>query len=244
MKYLGNLRGPSGAALFFHWLCYAVSPVSKHPVDICGYVAMDGTQACELCLDMYHPRRSNLAPLGLEPVPYPAALGIDLALAYGVNACVEDFPHGLPAALIRTLGEVRKALARQAQERLDTHRFSRIGRSTDVPDEAELERAKRWVTSTQMKRDKTAVRLYKKVLKGERPRYSLYLRAFEDEEGGMLPEHRAHEQLLAYYLGEKTPLVSLASTAASQRGQPGFIRETTGRLCSRRSSRAPGAPSR
>ena len=126
IKYLGKLRGESGFALFFHRICSTSSPVCQHSIDVYETVCMDGTQWATLHFDMYHPRRSNLAPAGFTLVPFDRRLKMDLPFAYGVNELVSDFPHGLPGAIVRLYGEhPGNTFARHAQEKLDHYTFRR-----------------------------------------------------------------------------------------------------------------------
>lgn len=128
IKYLGKLRGRSGSALFFHRICSTSSPVCEHSVDVYETVCMDGTQWATLYFDMYHPRRSNLAPDGFTLMPFDRQLKMDLPFAYGVNGLVSNFPHGLPDAIVKLYGKIPGAtFARRAQEQLDRYEFRRPG---------------------------------------------------------------------------------------------------------------------
>lgn len=124
IKYLGKLRGTSGFALFFHRIGSSSSPVSEKSVDIYGTVCMDGSQWSTLYFDMYHPRRSNLAPNGFTLIPFNRQLKIDLPYAYGINDLVKDFPYGIPDALVRCYGKhLGATFARHAQEKIDKYNF-------------------------------------------------------------------------------------------------------------------------
>jgi hypothetical protein len=126
IKYLGKLRGKTGHALFFHRNCSTTSPICKHPVDIYETVCMDGTQWKTLYFDMYHPRRSNIAPPGYSLTPYDKSLGEDIPLAYGVNHPVTNFPYGLPGAIERLYGgEIGHVFAKHAREKLNKYNFWR-----------------------------------------------------------------------------------------------------------------------
>jgi hypothetical protein len=126
IKYLGKLRGKNGSALFFHRVGSTSSSICKYPVDIYQTVCMDGTQWKTLYFDFYHPRRSDLAPLGYSLMHYDKTLRTDIPFAYGVNFPVDNFPHGLPEALIKFYGEeTGKVFASHAREKLNKYNFER-----------------------------------------------------------------------------------------------------------------------
>ncbi|MGH7146935.1 MAG: hypothetical protein ACREIJ_03425 [Nitrospiraceae bacterium] len=126
LKYLGKLRGETGQALMFHRLGSFGSPVVKNLVDRYEVVCLDGTQWNILDFDLYHPRRSKLAPPGYTLTPYNKDLGMDLPYAFGTNALVSDFPFGLPEAVIALYGESPGAnFARKISERLQKYEFRR-----------------------------------------------------------------------------------------------------------------------
>jgi hypothetical protein len=126
IKYLGKLRGPTGAALFFHRIKSTNSPVCQHPVDVYEAVCMDGTQWQTLHFDMYHPRRSNLTPPGYSLMTYDKRLKFDIPIAYGVDFLVKDFPYGLLDSLVECYGaEIGTVFARHAGEHLKKVNFKR-----------------------------------------------------------------------------------------------------------------------
>lgn len=124
IKYLGKLRGRTGCAVFFHRIGSTSTPVTTQAIDIYQVVCMDASQWATLHFDMYHPRRSNLAPDGFTLMPFDRNLKMDLPFAYGVNSRCPDFPYGMPAALVECYGERPGAtFARHAQEKLAQHDF-------------------------------------------------------------------------------------------------------------------------
>jgi len=126
IKYLGKLRGRTGRALFFHRIKSTNSPVCQHPVDVYETVCMDGTQWQTINFDMYHPRRSNLAPLGYSLMTYDKRLKFDIPFAYGVDFFVKDFPYGLLDSLVECYGaEMGRVFARHAGEHLRKVNFKR-----------------------------------------------------------------------------------------------------------------------
>lgn len=126
IKYLGKLRSASGFPLFFHRLASAASPVCDRPVDLYQVVGMDGKQWGKLYLSMYHPRRSNMAPAGYSLKPFGGLLRKEPEVAYGIDGLVENFPFGLPSALVTHYGPIMgRTLARQAQASLERYDFTR-----------------------------------------------------------------------------------------------------------------------
>ena len=124
IKYLGKLRGKTGAALFFHRIGSLASSVSKNSIDQYEVVCLDGTQWNSLHFDMYHPRRSNLSPPEYTLMPYNKELKRDIPFAYGVNGLVQNFPFGLPNAIDDFYGG-NGIFARHAREWLAKGNFSR-----------------------------------------------------------------------------------------------------------------------
>ena len=124
IKYLAKLRGETGCALLFHRGGSTPSPVTDKPVDDYEVVCLDGTQWNTLYFDMYHPRRSNLAPPGYSLMPCIKKLKMDSPIGFGVNFPVKDFPFELPDALERFHGG-SDAFARRAREWLAKGNFSR-----------------------------------------------------------------------------------------------------------------------
>ena len=126
IKYLGKLRGKSGSALFFHRIGSVESPATSNSVDLYEVVCMDGNQWNKLHFCMYHPRRSNKAPIDYSIVPFNKSLKMDIPFAYGVNSLVSDFPFSLPEAIVEFYGESPGlTFARHAQEKLDRFNFRR-----------------------------------------------------------------------------------------------------------------------
>ena len=126
IKYLGKLRARTGFAFFFHRLGSTSGPTSNNSIDIYEVVSLDATHWATLHFDLYHPRRSNLAPEGFQLVPFYKQLGQDIACGYGVNFCVNNFPHEIPEALVTLYGEHPGAtLARHARGHLGNSDFRR-----------------------------------------------------------------------------------------------------------------------
>jgi hypothetical protein len=99
IKYLARLRSQTGRPLLFHRVGNSASEVTNHTLDIYEVVAADGTQWTTLFMDLYHPRASSLAPPGFTLRTGGLGLSRTGELGYGINQRVEDFPHGLPAAM-------------------------------------------------------------------------------------------------------------------------------------------------
>lgn len=125
IKYLAKLRGATGLALMFHRVGSVSTPVISNPADRYEVVCLDGTQRGYLHFDLYHPRRSNLAPNGYSLVPVHKKLEMDLPYGFGCRHLVNPFPQALPDAIFKVYGEsLGGALARQVRERLQRHNFS------------------------------------------------------------------------------------------------------------------------
>jgi hypothetical protein len=126
IKYLGKLRGESGNALFFHRIGSLNSPATDNSVDLYEVVCMDATQWNKLHFSMYHPRRSNKAPIGYSLMPFNKSLNMDMPFAYGVNSLVSDFPFSLPEAIVEFYGESPGlTFARHAQDKIDKFNFGK-----------------------------------------------------------------------------------------------------------------------
>ena len=118
IKYLGKLRVKTGKPVFFHRIGSFNSPGTTKSVDVYEVVAIDGSQWANVSLDMYHPRRSDIAPDGFQLIPVPESRDFDLPFGFGTNELVANFPYGLPEVLDRRYkemgdfgGKVRELLA-------------------------------------------------------------------------------------------------------------------------------------
>lgn len=126
IKYLSKLRSPTGHPLFFHRVCSKRSDATPDPVDCFEVISRDGTWLDILHFDRYHPRRSNLMPVGYTLMPYRESLGKDPLGGFGCTHHVADFPKGLPAAVANFYGESMGApLAEMIETSLQQFDFSR-----------------------------------------------------------------------------------------------------------------------
>ena len=94
IKYLIKLRGKTGRPVFFHRIGSVKSSVASQSVDKYEVVCIDGSQWSFFHFDMYHPRRSNFAPSGFTLAP-TADGKADLAIGFGNNKIVDNFPYGI-----------------------------------------------------------------------------------------------------------------------------------------------------
>lgn len=126
IKYLAKLRGKGGLPVLFHRIGSMSSPVTPHSVDAYELLRSDDESGSlrprydkwdVLYLDMYHPRRSELAPSNYIFTPYDSKMGIDWPIGFGVNSIVDNFPHGLPAAMVEAWGE--ESLVRTFAKKLE-----------------------------------------------------------------------------------------------------------------------------
>ena len=99
-KYLGKLLSPRGNAVFFHKIGSVTNDTCDNPVDAYEIVDVQGNYWDILFFDIYHPRRSNKAPLGYRLKPYNKHIG-DIPPIYGVNIYCTDFPTNLPDIMER-----------------------------------------------------------------------------------------------------------------------------------------------
>lgn len=91
LSYLSKLRTNRGERLFFHRLG------SMGQVDKFEAVDFSGQEWFILYLDMYHPRKTKLAPEGLY-------ISKETSQLTGFTSVVENFPHGIPEAKAKNAG--------------------------------------------------------------------------------------------------------------------------------------------
>jgi len=123
IKYLAKLRGKTGYPLFFHRIASLHSEVCEHSLDVYEVVCVDGTQWNDLYFDMYHPRRSNIAPTGYTLKPLDKKLKFDIPIGFGVNGHLHNFPLDIPSAIIDLYGS--KVFAKKADGFLAANDFKR-----------------------------------------------------------------------------------------------------------------------
>lgn len=98
-KYLAKLRIPQGTPLLFHRIGSMGTDKSKYSVDVYEIVDSSGKYWDILFVDMYHPRRSNKAPMGYKLAPFNPKAG-DHFFALGVDVFCPNFPYDLPDAIV------------------------------------------------------------------------------------------------------------------------------------------------
>ncbi len=84
LLYLSSLRMPDDSYILFHRL-----GLLANNIDVYEIVSIDGRYWDILYLDMYHPRKSKIAPLNFKR-------SHNLAIFTGTNAYVPDFPRAIP----------------------------------------------------------------------------------------------------------------------------------------------------
>lgn len=115
LSYLSKLRTLRGERLLFHRLG------SQGTVDIFEAVDFSGQEWFVLYLDMYHPRKSRLAPTGLS-------LSDETSQFTGFTRRCENFPHGFSAEKAKNAGSTLNMLyapLRTIDEALSRSRFQR-----------------------------------------------------------------------------------------------------------------------
>ena len=118
----------------FHRLGSVDSGITADQLDCYEIVCLDGTQWDRIFLDMYHPRRSNLAPEGYRLQPFDKKVGFDMFFGFGCRFMVDDFPHGLPDAVIHEQGQKSgEIIAKPVTECLQKYKFIRPDFPDDYP---------------------------------------------------------------------------------------------------------------
>lgn len=97
LKYFWRLQTPFNKGLYFHRIGKARSQVSQ-TIDVYETVSADKKIWDILYFDMFHPRRSNLAPEGYRVRPYDKVID-SVQFAFGTNTRLANFPHDLPEVL-------------------------------------------------------------------------------------------------------------------------------------------------
>lgn len=97
LKYFWRLQTPSNKGLYFHRIGKARSDVSE-TIDVYETVSADRKIWDILYFDMFHPRRSNLAPEGYRIRPYDKVID-SVQFAFGTNTRLANFPDDLPKVL-------------------------------------------------------------------------------------------------------------------------------------------------
>jgi hypothetical protein len=97
LKYFWRLQTPFNKGLYFHRIGKARSQVSQ-TIDVYETVSADRKIWDILYFDMFHPRRSNLAPEGYRLRPYDKVID-SVQFAFGTNTRLANFPHDLPEVL-------------------------------------------------------------------------------------------------------------------------------------------------
>lgn len=97
LKYFWRLQTPSNKGLYFHRIGKARSQVSQ-TIDVYETVSADRKIWDILYFDMFHPRRSNLAPEGYRVRPYDKVID-SVQFAFGTNTRLANFPQDLPEVL-------------------------------------------------------------------------------------------------------------------------------------------------
>ena len=98
-KYFAKLKNSFATPILFHRLGSMASDKTKYLIDVYEIVDAPGEHWDLLFLDMYHPRRSNLAPQGYELKPFNPDVG-DHPYALGVDVFCPNFPYDLPEAIV------------------------------------------------------------------------------------------------------------------------------------------------
>lgn len=121
MKYFWQLQTAIGKGIYFHRIYTARSRVSEH-IDVYETVSADAKTWAILFVDIFHPRRSNLAPEGYKLRTYQKTLDT-LPLAFGTNSTLLNFPYDLPEALAQN--PPMSNFSEMCSKNIATHDFTR-----------------------------------------------------------------------------------------------------------------------
>lgn len=112
IKYLARLRCADNAGIMFHRLETIDMKDIDGSVDIFETVCVDGKHWSILCFNMYHPRRSRIAPKGYTFSSYHPIYS-KLGTVWGTTKHDKLFPFGLGIFIEQRLGA---AFARKYEE--------------------------------------------------------------------------------------------------------------------------------
>ncbi|MDP3989130.1 MAG: hypothetical protein Q8P93_02755 [bacterium] len=106
IKYMNKLKVIDGPGFVFHRPGSVVAENQKRPVDIFEIVSIDGRHWDILYFNMWHPRRSTIAPKGCWLEPFHE-IHSRHRLCFGSTEYDDRFPFGLPDILASqdSLGE-------------------------------------------------------------------------------------------------------------------------------------------
>jgi hypothetical protein len=110
IKYLNRLRH-KGKGFIFHRL-KSIDKIHDGLIDVYEIVSVDGLYWDVLYFDMYHPRRSTLAPGGYSFSDFHPMFS-KLAVGFGANEFDKEFPFGIPKMLGEKHGSFGQALAKK-----------------------------------------------------------------------------------------------------------------------------------
>lgn len=121
-KYFSKLIAPTGDIVYFHRLGSLAADQNTQAVDAYEVVDRSGRFWDLLFIEMYHPRRSNLAPATYKLKSYDPSIG-DLPFAFGVDIYCPKFPHDLGDAIEGHNGLA--AFARKVRAAVEAHSHQR-----------------------------------------------------------------------------------------------------------------------
>jgi hypothetical protein len=122
-KYFSKLLSLGDEPVYFHRLESLDTGVTDNPIDAYEMATWIGNLCDIIFIDIYHPRRSNLAPKGYKLRSYKDNPLGDVALAFGIDIFCPIFPFDLHSAI--SMRNNFTALARQAQERVSAGSYER-----------------------------------------------------------------------------------------------------------------------
>lgn len=121
-KYLNKLYVEEGS-LFYHRLGSLGSDVTDYPIDAYEIVTWNGKWWDILFFDIYHPRRSNLAPEHYFLRKYKQNPLGDIAYGFGADIFCPHFPFDLPSAVEQVTG--MPAFGRRVKDNIENNNYER-----------------------------------------------------------------------------------------------------------------------
>jgi CheY-like chemotaxis protein len=122
LKYLSRLCTNDGTRFIFHRLGSIYQNEFEQRTDIYEIVSWDGKVWDVLFFDMYHPRRSTLAPNGYKFAAYDELFN-KLVLGTGSNEIVADFPIGILKVLSSKYDSLGEKVAKNLEPIIQAVKF-------------------------------------------------------------------------------------------------------------------------
>lgn len=123
IKYINRLRSIEGCGFIYHRLCSIKPKGSDLNIDAYELVSLDAKSWGILYFDMYHPRRSTIAPQGYTFSKFDPTLS-KITIGFGVNKLDTDFPLTIPKLMKEKYGSMGETFAKKLTDILQTKKFN------------------------------------------------------------------------------------------------------------------------